>query len=571
MTMPLSRRRFVAAMAALATNRNSELAAENPHADPLAPPSRIGPAAPGGPGESRLYLPTASGAAARVKFAASPGWARDTPGWYVPDTTSAGLGIFDYPTRTTDRIGIKLKSFRELPVLLAEARSLGTDTIYLVDWYEGLPGMRKIDYWQAKGDYLPRSDLGGEVALRDGIAALHAQGGRIILYIEGFIIGEQTNVGRLHGAEWSIMRPNGAPEQPYPGNWKLCPAAPGFVAYLESIARRIAQYGTDGIFVDSYGYQKDWECVSKAHGHAAGNREVFNNGAARLMQRVRASMRATKPEAIILIEGPLLERLFEFSDGSLDSGIHTFVTRWLWDAQGMTDTITSGWSIDEWHQILAIGAKLACPPWFLEAPSYGSANGVLDEFMKHDLTADPRNLHRVVFQALRNLHQWRNAGLIAGLRMPGLNEFATWGLASKTRDSLYESTTDPSSLLAALQGLRSRANAIDTAFAGRPALAPTAYIKTLLTARRDIARLIDYGSSVAAVKTGFPRVAAWRFAGPNGAALTAVNVADIPHRIVFPNAPGTWRDGVKGEVFTAHDNVLNVAIPAHSIRLMHVA
>jgi len=61
MTMPLrlSRRWFMAAMAALATNRNLGLATENPRAGRLAPPS--GPAAPGGPGESRLYLPTASG------------------------------------------------------------------------------------------------------------------------------------------------------------------------------------------------------------------------------------------------------------------------------------------------------------------------------------------------------------------------------------------------------------------------------------------------------------------------------------------------------------------------------
>ena len=237
----------------------------------------------------------------------------------------------------------------------------------------------------------------------------------------------------------------------------------------------------------------------------------------------------------------------------------------------MTDTITSGWSIDERHQILAIGAKLGCLPWFLEAPSFGSANGVLDEFVKRDMPANPRDLHRVAFQALRNLHQWRNAGLISGLRMPGLNEFAGWGLASRKRDTLYESIKDPGSVVTALQGLRPRATAIDAAFAGRPALAPTAYIKTLLTARRDIARLIDYGSSVAAVKTGFPRVAAWRFSGPNGTALTAVNVADIAHRIAFSNTPGTWRDSVRGEVFTAQDNVLSIAVPPHSIRLMHAA
>jgi len=98
------------------------------------------------PAGNGLYRPTESGGAAGVKFADSPAWVRDTPGWYVPDTTSAGLGVFDFITHRDDRIAFKLKSFRDLPVLLGEARSLGTGTIYLTDWYEGLPGARRIDY-----------------------------------------------------------------------------------------------------------------------------------------------------------------------------------------------------------------------------------------------------------------------------------------------------------------------------------------------------------------------------------------------------------------------------------------
>ena len=57
----------------------------------------------------------------------------------------------------------------------------------------------------------------------------------------------------------------------------------------------------------------------------------------------------------------------------------------------------------------------------------------------------------------------------------------------------------------------------------------------------------------------------------NGGRSGAANVADIPHQIVFPNAPGTWRDGVKGDVFTSQGNMLTVAVPAHGIRLMQAA
>ena len=567
MTVALFRRQVLAAAAALAASRTRAFA-QAPKSPPVPGAGNASPDAAGG---SKLYLPTGSGEAALFKFAATPAWARDAPGWYVPDTTSAGLGLLDFVTHRDDRIPFKLKSFRELPRLLDQAKSVGLDTIYLVDWYEGLPGARPIDFWQAKGDYLPRGDLGGEAAFRDGIAALHARGGRIIVYVEGFIIRQATAVGQMHGAEWSIQRPDGPPEQPYPGNWKLCPAAQGFAAYLEGVARRIAQYGADGIFVDSYGYQKDWECVSRAHGHPLGSKEVFNNGAARLMQRMRAALQAVNPEAIILTEGPTVERLFEFTDGSLDSGIHTLVGRWLWSAQGMTDTFTSGWSLDDWHQILAIGAKLACQVQLLEPPPYGSAVGVLDEAMNRELPRDPKDLHRVGFETFRNLHQWRNAAIILGRRVPYLDEFAGWGLASRIPDPIRESANSPAALLAVIEGLRPSAAAIDAALAGQAAPAATAYLKKLLTARRDLAKVIDYGSAVVPVRSDFPRVAAWRFTGPNGTALTAVSVADVPRPIVFPNAPGTWRDGVTGEMFAASGNALTVAVPAHGIRLLKAA
>jgi len=556
MSISLIRRQFLAGTAALAATAKWAFAARSPLARPA-------------PASNELYRPTESEGAAGVKFADSPAWVRDTPGWYVPDTTSAGLGVFDFITHRDYRIALKLKSFRDLPVLLSEARSLGTSTIYLTDWYEGLPGARRIDYWQAKGDYVPRSDLGGEEALREGVAALHAQGGRVIVYIEGFIIGEQTQIGRTHGAEWSIVGPGGPPAQPYPGNWKLCPAAEGFAAYLEGVARRIAGYGIDGVFVDSYGYQMDWECVARPHRHPLGSKEVFNNGATRLMHRVRAAMRQVNPDAIILIEGPKLKSLFAFVDGSLDGSMRSLAGRWLWNAQGKTDTITSGWSVDDWHQILAIGAKLACPSCFMEAPAYASANGVIDAFLQKDLVEDPKGLYRMAFEALRNLHLWRNAGLILGLRMPPLNEFAGWTLAAESRDPMRDAITDPSSFRRTLEELRPRAAAMDTAFAGRPAFAATAYLKALLTARAGIAKFIDYDSSVEAMPSNFPRVAGWRFTGPAGTALTAVSVAEVPRQIVFSNSPGNWRDGVTGEIFSARGDALAVTVPAHGVRLMH--
>ena len=87
------------------------------------------------PGESKLHLPTKSGGAAGVKFAATPDWARSTPGWYIPNVLSAGSCMLQFPVKREYQLPSLLKSFRDLPKLVAQAKSLGTEAIYLVDWY----------------------------------------------------------------------------------------------------------------------------------------------------------------------------------------------------------------------------------------------------------------------------------------------------------------------------------------------------------------------------------------------------------------------------------------------------
>jgi hypothetical protein len=176
--------------------------------------------------------------------------------------------MLDFPLITF--LSNLIHDFRELPSLLDQAASLGTSTVYLVDWFEGKPGAPPFNYWMNKGDCIPRSDMGGPAALKEGISALHARGGRVILYVEGFIISQESGVGTTHGAQWSIIGPKGPPEQPYPGTWKPCPGVEGWLAHVEEVARRIGGYGDDGIFFDSEGFQKDWKCLARKHGHRPG-------------------------------------------------------------------------------------------------------------------------------------------------------------------------------------------------------------------------------------------------------------------------------------------------------------
>jgi hypothetical protein len=442
-----------------------------------------------------------------------------------------------------------IKTFRELPDLLTQANSLGTGTIYLVDWFEG--------DWTFKGDYIPRSDLGGAAALREGIAALHRAGGRVILYVEGWIVDERTAIGKQHGAEWSVVTARG-PIAQYPGYWKMCPGAGGWLAYLETVARRIGGYGADGIFLDSQGWRsEEWKCVVRAHGHPVDDPQVFNEGCIQLARRVRAALRVTCPEAILLTEQSTLQRQFEYKDGALEGGIQALVAGWLWDAQGMTDTYTTSVSLDGWNQILALGAKLCCPAQFFETPPGASASSFLSTMLQKKVPDRSEALTGIAQAASFGLNQWRNAGLILGKRMPGFEGL----ISAKHRDG--------ASLRQALEALRQRCAALDASLAGTTAPPPTAYLKAVLKARQAVARVIDDGSSVAVVNSGSPTAAAWRFANAKGIALTAVNVADTPHTVAFANAPGVWRDGVSGEDFAARSASLTVPVPAHGLRMLH--
>jgi len=563
MTRQLSRRQFLAAVVAgnaiavYGQGRNPPRRQQKSQSAP----ARVSP-------EPQLWLPTGSGQGANVKFANSPDWARNTPGWYIPSTVSAGACMLDFPLITF--LSSLINNFRDLPSLLEQAKSLGTSTIYLVDWFEGKAGARPFNYWTNKGDYIPRLDMGGEAALKDGISALHAHGGRVILYVEGFIINKDSNVGESHGAIWSIMGPKGPPEQPYPGTWKPCPGAEGWLGYVEGVARRIGGYGADGIFFDSQGFQQGWKCMSKEHGHPPGDPEVFNKGCANLIRRARAALREGNPEAIIITEGPKMIRLFEHTDGSLEWGIDTFVRRWLWDEQGKTDTITSSYSLDDWNQIVAIGAKLGCGSQFSKTPPGSSAQEFLGEFFKSELPEKRIDLEHIAHHAFWGLHAWRNAGLMLGLTMPGLDDVLPryWEQMEEEPDPFKNLYSNSETFRKVLEGLRPRAAAIDNTFAGRKAPAPTEYVKALLTARQKLAPIIDHGSSVELVHTPFPKAAGWRYTSNKGMALTAVNVSDAARVVDFPNTGGSWKDGVSGDVLAAQNNKLAVPVPAHRVRLL---
>ena len=154
--------------------------------------------------------------------------------------------------------GGRIRSFRELPRLVNEARMLGTNVVYLFDYWEGSDASGLPPYYN-KGDYVLRSDLGGESAFIDGVRAVHDAGGRIILYVEPFIIFHHSEIGRAKGEAWAGRWPDGRPHVHYPDNWTMVAPFRPWQDYIISVCERlVCLCGADGIFLDSYAWQMNW-------------------------------------------------------------------------------------------------------------------------------------------------------------------------------------------------------------------------------------------------------------------------------------------------------------------------
>ena len=298
-----------------------------------------------GPNRTDLFFVDGNGALAQVVQD------QDTAEWRRPDVAPS-LNLFTAPgaataavTRNSRQADVflvtkgRLRSFIELPDLLSEARSLGTDIVYLWDYWEGTPqvgadasGAGPLAPLQPpyfnKGDYIPRADLGGEDALKEGIRRVHALGGKVVLYVEPFIIFCDSYVARFRpnpddrsqgqylagryptkwplsviashdeqGREWSV----------YDCYHTMVPALPEWQAHVLKVVDRLVHgYGADGIFLDSFGWQMNWPMRVDYRG-PEGHRELdcwpvdYARGVLALADKV---MQTIGPDRVVLVETP---------------------------------------------------------------------------------------------------------------------------------------------------------------------------------------------------------------------------------------------------------------------------
>ncbi|HYP14291.1 MAG TPA: hypothetical protein VEQ63_10240 [Bryobacteraceae bacterium] len=232
----------------------------------------------------------------------------------------------------------QLKSFDQLPDVHRAAKALGTNLVYLWDYW-GPPPIPPPDaltdvplnpllppYFN-KGDYWPRLDLGGEQKLKQGIAAVQAQGGRVILYVEPFIIGRDSYVARFRPANSPAMQgeyfsgrfPVSFPlrsiacDKPEGSLWPddyhfiMVPALREWQDHVcKVVSRLVFDYGADGVVLDSFGWRYNYPMrVAYVGPQGSSARDLwpkeYARGVLELTRRVRELI---GPDKLLLTETP---------------------------------------------------------------------------------------------------------------------------------------------------------------------------------------------------------------------------------------------------------------------------
>ncbi len=270
----------------------------------------------------------------------------------------------------------EISSFDELPTLLRKARAMGTDVLYLWDYWEGEPETGMPPYWN-KGDYVPRSDLGGPEAFRRGIGAVHSAGGRVLVYVEGFIIWKNSRLGQERGQAMALCDEHGAYYEEYQNNWSLCPADEAWQQCLTDICVRLVRdYDVDGIFLDSYGAQRHHTCYNRLHSHWP-ETDIWNKGLSEIIARVRSAIRWVKPDAVVVTESTS-DLLLPVEDGSCDGSLVWAAAYHRGQLLGSplkygfpgANVFTNGYTLAHLNQVFALGLNLAVGPAWEEHAGY---------------------------------------------------------------------------------------------------------------------------------------------------------------------------------------------------------
>lgn len=203
-----------------------------------------------------------------------------------------------------------------LPEVLDADRAAfgGVDYLHLFDW-GWTPTKGRC------GDYDPWDHLGGLNPFADQVAQIQSAGIPVGLYIEGYLIDPQSDVGKLHGQEWQLLAGNGQPYTNFAPSLHICSHVPAWQDYLAATYARVArQTRARGFYIDEFGFAAHYVCHNPQHGHEVPASPL--RGEEQLTRKVRAAL---PPDAVIYTEETPTDVTSQLHDGSFTYAISSAI------------------------------------------------------------------------------------------------------------------------------------------------------------------------------------------------------------------------------------------------------
>lgn len=168
------------------------------------------------------------------------------------------------------------------------------------------------------GDYLV-NDLGGLTAVRDLAARSHADGKKVGLYFEGFLIDRRCALAARAMPGWQMILENGKPRW-WSGDMEFF-ACPGVKAWQTELAGAMAEVaattGVDAVYADEFGISSmDRACWSPDHGHPVPSNPLYDER--EMLGILRLALKAKAPHTAVYTEYPPADGLAGLVDGAFD-------------------------------------------------------------------------------------------------------------------------------------------------------------------------------------------------------------------------------------------------------------
>jgi hypothetical protein len=197
--------------------------------------------------------------------------------------------------------GDRMWSYRDLPQLYEEAQKNGLDTVALFGWTEaGHDNQYPV--------YKPDPEMGGEQALRQGLAEIARRGGNSILYIQGHLMDPTTEFYRREGQRYAARTIWGSPyyeqynkshESAFLRTFSrklfapVCPGYAGWEKVMLDGGRQLLGYGPTALIYDQIGGISAYPCFDNGRGERES--EAFSAGRRKLLETLRAGLKKDFP------------------------------------------------------------------------------------------------------------------------------------------------------------------------------------------------------------------------------------------------------------------------------------